>query len=165
MLKQNTSIDGQLSLFEDQIKKAKTNNSDVAKCRYSGFKCNKEYRFVVAEGLNDNMCPHVCCRLCSELLCGVRCSGAGRDVSPLSYKQIEQGFKNYGTGDYPRPELRPDWYDVMLLYRYRLGNIFKTIEVMAAYKDFTFNLYGLPSDAPKTTGEIIAWRYLREDEI
>lgn len=156
------NIDGQMSLFNKAMEKAKA-EGDV--CAFSGHKCNKDYRFVVADEMDDCICPHLCCRMCSELMCGVRCAGAGKDKSPLSYKQIQKGFKDYGKGDYPYPELRPEWYDVMLLYRYKDGNAFKTIEIMAAYKDYQFILYGLPPVAPRTTGEIIAWRYLTEDEI
>lgn len=155
-------IEGQQSIFDKALDKAK---ADGEACRFSGFKCNKEYRFVVADEINDNQCPHICCRLCSELLCGVKCLGSDKDKSKLTYKQIEKGFHDYGKGDFPYPEKRNDWYDVMILYRYRFGNDYKTIEVKAAYYNFEFNLYALPTEAPKASGEIVAWRYLKEEEI
>lgn len=161
-MQSTNNIDGQLSIFEEALQKAK---SDGESCSYSGMKCNKEYRFVVADEINDSMCPHVCCRMCSELICGVRCFGANKNKSALSYKQIEKGFHDFGKGDFPYPENRSEWYDVMLLYRYSIRKVFKTIEIKACYNDFQFSMYGLPSDVPKTTGEIIAWRYLKEAEI
>lgn len=44
-------------------------------CKFSGHSCNKEELFKVAAEDNP-FCPHVCCRFCSEELCGARCNGA-----------------------------------------------------------------------------------------
>lgn len=44
-------------------------------CRYSGHECNKQELWRIAAEENP-FCPHVCCRQCSEALCGVRCNGA-----------------------------------------------------------------------------------------
>lgn len=44
-------------------------------CKYSKHSCNRKELFKLAEEMNP-FCPHVCCRMCSEKLCGVRCNGA-----------------------------------------------------------------------------------------
>lgn len=44
-------------------------------CKFSGHSCNKEELFKIAAEDNP-FCPHVCCRFCSEKMCGARCNGA-----------------------------------------------------------------------------------------
>lgn len=59
----------QLNLF-DYIKQIITN------CKYSGHKCNCTEIWKVADTLDDIKCPHICCRLCDQRLCGARCNGS-----------------------------------------------------------------------------------------
>lgn len=57
------------------IKKSRFYVEKKVNCKYSGHSCNKKELFRLAEEMNP-FCPHVCCRLCSEKICGVRCNGA-----------------------------------------------------------------------------------------
>ncbi len=45
-------------------------------CTFSMHECNKVELWKVAESLDDINCPHSCCRMCDNRLCGARCNGA-----------------------------------------------------------------------------------------
>lgn len=48
-------------------------------CKHSGHACNKKQLWEIAKDLDNNFCPHVCCRLCSDFECGARCNGANKE--------------------------------------------------------------------------------------
>lgn len=45
-------------------------------CKLSNHTCNKKELWKVADTFDDIICPHVCCNMCSEKLCGARCNGS-----------------------------------------------------------------------------------------
>lgn len=151
---------GQMNMFgeeEDKVIEVKEGQY----CSYSEHSCNKTYRFTVAEGLSDeeDYCPSVCCRSCSNIDCGVRCQGAHSSKPYLTKAQVNAGFRDCGKGNYPWPENRSDFYDVRVVYRYSQGHKFTSIEVDASYNNFEFALWGLPKDVPKS-GQVIGWKYI-----
>lgn len=78
---QNYECDGQIGLFDY----LKTIPKD---CSHSDHKCNKEELFKIADTLDDLMCPHVCCRMCSTKLCGARGNGSEEPKQPVNIKGI-----------------------------------------------------------------------------
>lgn len=63
-------------------------------CKFSNHSCNKEELWNVAVSLDNNFCPHVCCRMCSNKQCGARCNGA--EIKDAGQKiDQEDCFKQY----------------------------------------------------------------------
>lgn len=83
----NYKCDGQISVF-DYI--------ETLPCAFSGHTCNKKELWKVADTLDDLMCPHVCCRQCNTVCCGVRCNGSNEPerLTPAEEYYKETGKKN-----------------------------------------------------------------------
>lgn len=45
-------------------------------CKFSYHTCNKYNLWDVADYLDDVECPHTCCRICDQNMCGARCNGS-----------------------------------------------------------------------------------------
>lgn len=74
-------------------------NPDESKiCNISKHICNKKELWKVADTLDEIICPHMCCNICTEKLCGARCNGAEQLKEPLCSKAKECEAYPQGCG-------------------------------------------------------------------
>ena len=74
------------------LMKKHTEIEKIPFCEHSKHTCNKKELWKVADTLDENQCPHVCCRMCNTRNCGARCNGSEEPKrTPQIYRYLRYG--------------------------------------------------------------------------
>ncbi len=147
-----------LEKFEIREDKPK-NKSDI--CKFTGKKCVMDYLHVMADVVNPEGCNKVCCRMCDNLSCRVKCRGVGQHICRVPEEYRENGWHEIGFGKHPFPENRGKAYEVFVLYELPIRSGKGYFALSAGYENYKFTILDKRDNLSK--GEIVGWKYVEDN--